>query len=538
MLILSIVLAIPSAIYITNASTVTTTITRTLTEYMTTIISQTIWRTSTYTSTITSPITNTRTKTITTNPIITQTIDLRSTTTVYVPITTIFTLPPIQLLKVYTIPENPEMGSIYGLYFNLKNNDPTNSHEVNIRVIVTGEFHPEASWELNLMTETVGYGAVTLILKPGEGPVTSSISLKSKWNWIPGSPLNAVSLAEKLVAILRALGGPEELIAGKIFTIANILQKAEEAKKSILYVTFALEQSSDSTIPFRKDVRVTVPEWKKKAFVWSVTIAAASITGTLLLSSFGIPGWLAILGFTAAQIIAYLIAADPSGDYTTVASPPKIIVPELDAIPEGVNKQLALSALDFLSYFNATATSLIRYSAASLAGEESFMRMQVEAASKYIHQSYEKFNEFIRLTSKISTGIPAPSSSQIKEFKQSLQGGLPSYAQKVLEALGLEEYASYIPSYLVETDEANFMLPLDPLLTAANENMKGMIQSIEDVKTKCVSPIQRYIPYVFIPLLIIAASLGTYFVKTRFAKKRPKVKEVISLLKVKRNSIS
>jgi ribosomal protein L30/L7E len=134
--------------------------------------------------------------------------------------------------------------------------------------------------------------------------------------------------------------------------------------------------------------------------------------------------------------------------------------------------------------------------------------------------------------------IPAPSSSQIKEFKQSLQGGLPSYAQKVLEALGLEEYASYIPSYLVETDEANFMLPLDPLLTAANENMKGMIQSIEDIKTKCVSPIQRYITYVFIPLLIIAASLGTYFVKTRFAKKRPKVKEVISLLKVKRNSIS
>jgi hypothetical protein len=170
------------------ASTVT--ITRTLTSIEWTTLIQSLTSTRYITTTATDTSTSTRTSRMftTVTPTTTQTVDHRSITTIYLPTTTYVTsLPAVELLRVYTIPEPPEMNSRYGLYFDLKNGDPKQSHEVVIRVVVAGASHTEPTWEVNAET-TTGHEAVTLILKPGEGPVASSIGLRSDWNWISGNP--------------------------------------------------------------------------------------------------------------------------------------------------------------------------------------------------------------------------------------------------------------------------------------------------------------------------------------------------------------
>jgi hypothetical protein len=92
LLISCILLAVPSTVYVTGASTVTVTTVKTTTEYCTVTTSQTIWKTEIHTSSVTSPITVTKIEATTTTPTVTVTVDSRSITVVYVASTTTSTI--------------------------------------------------------------------------------------------------------------------------------------------------------------------------------------------------------------------------------------------------------------------------------------------------------------------------------------------------------------------------------------------------------------------------------------------------------------
>jgi hypothetical protein len=308
----------------------------------------------------------------------------------------------------------------------------------------------------------------------------------------------------------------------------NIIQKAEEAKQAVPYVTFHLRQSDDSTVAFEKDVLAKVPQWKKDAFAWSVALAVASVVSSVLIwlsgGGLGIPGWLALLGFTVAQIVAYEIAGDPTEDYTTIATPPKIVVPEVDSIPEGTPKEMAVSALDFLSYLNATGTSLIRYSAASSAGQAQFMRSQIETAAKYMQLARSRFDTFTQLMSKAVLDVPVPSASQITTFKDYLRTqGLPPYADKVIQSLGLGQYAKSITTYLSDAAEDDFMIPLGQVLKPTDDNMNALAHSIDLIMAaeKTANPLSQWPLYLSVAVAIVLAVVAVYAIRRRRLARRP-----------------
>jgi regulation of enolase protein 1 (concanavalin A-like superfamily) len=343
----------------------------------------------------------------------------------------------------------------------------------------------------NADPQWVGTISVTDTVAPGQN-ASFVFTASSKWKWIP--PWSEKYLMSSVIwNILRNVdvGKLKELYVSAN-RLLGYLKTVENAGIIILTERFNFIVSFGSTVLGTGAASVKVSPYNPKinAYINSLALSYGASTATIMGiggSVLVIPGFLILLevGMIAAQNWQYIVAADPSSDYTQVVqpTPPTLLngteimeLPAVKSLTENMYNAIQTLA-DFLEYQNATTISAERYTTAKAAGDQYYQNLQLQAVTTYACHRDLFLASLENQLSILSPMLPPLNSSAIRNAQNYLsQNGLPIEEQQLLEGFGL---SSSIPDI---TTGMQVLLNL----TLLNETMLSqfsLINGIQAVKS-------------------------------------------------------
>jgi len=156
----------------------------------------------------------------------------------------------------------------------------------------------------------------------------------------------------------------------------------------------------------------------------------------------------------------YQMAIDPDPDYKIVINPEPYNVPEIDSLPDGLEKQLAQASFDMLSYNRAEVLSYARYVAAEEDNASEYELLQLEAVKKYNDISLEKIDTINNIYSLlIQNHTPLTDDDVAKIKKEISTNGLPTEWVNILTREGFESDIPDIIQTILDADNQNYKNP-------------------------------------------------------------------------------
>lgn len=343
---------------------------------------------------------------------------------------------------------------------------------------------PKPDW---LLRENLDYCRLSppRSIEPDDMNHFSDMSFTNRWNWV--KPQDTAESAANL-------------IIGTISTAASAIGFAEQcsgASKAVPYLTFTFEPFPTSTpvIRFAEEVTISVSEAKVHALQASVAAGGASLALGIAAPATGpaAPVFVAssvICGI--GSILKYNEAADPDPNYTEVVEycGPIDIPYEVNSLPEGNQKRLALSALELVSLLKACTESYIRYEYAKSADSndpnEYYMALQLGATQRYNAMAIEKLEE-VQFRSGVLIAELKLTPMDINDFRNDIADGLGDVEKQIIQSI----FDANEPNEPNETDFIEMMLaltdPNDPNTALVREicgnpvNIAKMLQALVEI---------------------------------------------------------
>jgi parallel beta-helix repeat protein len=344
----------------------------------------------------------------------------------------------------------PEMGKPYKLIIDLTNNMPEDITFTGVEQ--TGVYPSYRPWGLGFNIEQCTLPDPCVIDANG-GTTHTELEFNNDWYWIePHDWANVIV----------------NLVLGEINTgcsIVSFIQACYEVGQAVPEMTYIFEPlaSSRPYVNFSTDVTIHVPYEKQMALYTSFELEAASIISALnsIFAGPYAPAFSALsIGYSIGSVVLYNAAVDPNESYTEIFEPQTIAVPEVDTLPEGMEKRMALAALDFAALEQAYEQSYIRYDAARLADANEYMEMQLGAALKYKAMAAEKLNEMQFLTAVVTENMPTLTDNDINNFRETIsRDGLPKIHEDVLEQMGLASEKLSIRQVILDVTDPTKITP-------------------------------------------------------------------------------
>lgn len=392
--------------------------------------------------------------------------------------------PPFPLMKQpYTVDVN-----LTNKAYILDSGDPniyfTGLVQTNARPGSWAGWLPEPDWHLGA---NLGYRRLSppQSIEPDDMRWFSDMSFTNRWNWIkPQNRKDSVT----------------NLIVGTVSTVASAIGFAEQcsgASKAIPYVTFYFEPFPTSTpvIRFSEEVTISVSEAKVHALQASVAAGGASMAFGLAAPASGPAAPVFVVSSIVCgigSILKYDEAADPDPNYTEVVDycGPIDVPYEVNSLPEGNQKRLALSALELVSLLKACTDSYIRYEYAKSADSndpnEYYMALQLGATSRYNAMAIEKLEEVQFLSGVLIAELNLPP-ADINDFRNDIADGLGDVEKQILQSV----FGDNDPNDPNETDFIEMMLaltdPNDPNTVQVREicgdpaNIPRLVQALVEI---------------------------------------------------------
>jgi len=261
------------------------------------------------------------------------------------------------------------------------------------------------------------------------------LSFTNDWDWI--KPGDCRVIGDLISALSNEFVG---------WSLVRFIEACYDTRQAVPKVTYTFEPDPNShpLISFSTRVAVQVPQGKQEALQRSLMLQVLSMSTSLYgLIAGPVSPIFTLTGivFTVGSIQAYNEAVDPASDYTEIPQPvPMAPPPEIEVLPEGTAKRLALAALELASLQKAYSESYIRYDGARMAGDNEYMERQLTAALKYNDMATEKLQEvqFLSALLTADANMPQLTEDDVLSYRNAvLRDGLSQIQQYVLEQTGL-----------------------------------------------------------------------------------------------------
>ena len=399
-------------------------------------------------------------------------VDAATTSTAYTP------TPPT--VKILTSPSSPIKGQPFTISLAVTNNDPVpQKYATTWAEAFAPPLQPDASQDgATTGPEVDKQGTLSIgLVQPGQtNTVTAPIpgSFTHTWDWIPkNQPLlaettgKAIQKALKAYAnqwlqesyIQRAAGNIMDLTLQTLFvnqssTITSQIKKLLVPVQSIPTATStftATVYSDDSGTPHAESTPVqptpitisVSPEHINNFNIAMNTLADAEshFADATSYSAFTDPtrfeaDIMGAIGEVLTAGLAYQSAVDPPDpNYTTIAAPAAISVPEVESMPSGPAKDYALASLQYLSLRTAQSTAQNRADGAAAAGDVTWQAKQLLAAASDGLAAAAVENQLpglYALANPTTSGAPAPVDPAVYYSNN----GLPAVATQLLTQFG------------------------------------------------------------------------------------------------------
>jgi hypothetical protein len=310
---------------------------------------------------------------------------------------------------------------------------------------------------------------------------TYNFICKTEWNWIPHSSSAWWELgkraAEKGIFIGLDKVSPVVEVVPVVSAFYAIYKTIDLSYNIVPSKPYNVELSSTSSTglafdpSINRQVTVKVPDEKKEFLVSSVvhSMASSGLTMFAVVSGLTTGGLSAGLStvFAIGELLDlgvswsyYEQAYDPDFNYTTVQAPIPMHLPELDAVPDGDAKNLALAYADIASLRNATFTAYVRADGARIDNQSDYMLMQLEAANNFTLQGIQKMSEVTKYYKLTTASMEPLTDGQIQQARAKLQtDGLPQAEIDILTRNGLGDGIENITQMVLDTSPEVYRNP-------------------------------------------------------------------------------
>lgn len=283
-------------------------------------------------------------------------------------------------------------------------------------------------------------------------------SVEHKWNWL--RPWDIDRIWETL-----ALG----LLPPSHSIPIAIAQTFAEMVNGVSEITYDYDgQCNEHHDEF--SVMVTTPPTNYILLAESLTLhiegSIATTLGTAALwSGVGAPAAAPLFVLEAVAIVAgefaYVAASDPpDSNYTEIASPPVVVVEEVQMIADPEFRAVAERTIEFGALMVALKQSIERQAGAQLAGDELWAARQLAMVRFYADRASALMGEIAGFWEANLPDIPTPTPDEIASIRESLaQNGLPEIEVAILSAFGVtQEQMDDLLDAVVTMDDQYFLL--------------------------------------------------------------------------------
>jgi len=540
------------------ASTVTMTRTSTVTYYSTITQSLTSTRYMTYTATETSTSTMRSTAYTTVTPTATTTIDQRSTARVYVPTTTYTTqqLVPVSIeISVLDACGGNQVsevvkGRIYCLKILVKNPSAT---AVDISLHATLRFNGDPNqvvasdgitWRLGAQPDSIEQDSRFNVPPGGSAPLQRPVVFT--WNWIPPADMEEISKELLLNTVLKTINiivsaaglpGLLDLLASPFHAAdlttkaAFVLAKHTYAKRYVYEVSGKLSQTGQ-TLSASRVLDIGVSGEATASFIGAIVLGILGIVATLVALAFGCLATgctaSAFLAMVAAAVLGwavwtagktlYIAATDPDDNYEQTPTPRLVIPPLVQEMPDGAEKNLALSSLRFYSLLDAFSTAMTRHYAALEHNAMDAAIRQLTTAEDYLSQAQSEIQKVRESYGLVKDRLPQLDQTALDRAMTYLRGQrLPEQAHRVFDQLG----EKYFPgNLLIFAQNATQVIPamqIEKVLDGATETInhqRNLLQEVASGLRQAGTGVD-IVPYVYVAIPVALAIVAFLLFRRR-----------------------
>jgi hypothetical protein len=564
-LILVVVLSIMSQVgQQASASTVTATRTVTSTEWITLTQSLTSTRYITSTTTDTSTFTRTSTGLMTTTPTITATVDHRSTVVAHLP-TTIYTTARQGPLSIeFSVLDshcgNEVLTIVKGTQYCLKvvvRNPSQTGVDISLDTNVRFDGDPSqliasdgTSWSLDARPHN-SEESFSLTAPAGGTASTDGSIVVFRWNWIP--PVSKEELSKKLLwnTVVKVIN----IIVSKVGLpgVLDFLYSAKRTSELMMIAGRALAErtffenyvyeasgssSNGQALRASSTVEVRVSDQSKGFFVQAIVWGFLGIVAALIALAIGVVAGCLTTGCTASQFLAvvaaaalgwsvwmagkasYTAAVDPDEGYEEVPTPEFRTPESVAEMPDGPEKDLAVSSLRFSSFVEASSIAMARYYSAVEHYSAEIALKQLTAADKYLSEANSEMQKVRESYGLMSRGLPSLDETAVDRAMTYLEPGrFPEKIQKLLDELGDVHFRENVLAFTQNASEIASVVIPSIEVEKALESTLSSVSDQRNLLEHLISTLQRpgvfaeVLPYLYLAIPVILAIVAVYAIR-------------------------
>ena len=380
------------------------------------------------------------------------------------------------------LPPKPEKDKPYTIALNLTNLlDPP--QDIEFTGVEQVKAYPESSWLKYELKECSLEQPFTLQFNQTHEFL---LNFTNDWKWIKTDDW-ATFVIDFVIGHIP--------LYGVLWDVYRIIEEGDTSGYSVSKMNYTIERLSTSNpyITFAFNVTVEVPREKQQALHLSAVSKLAAILAAINAILYSITPLGPVFATTATifEIISYwafVEAFDPDPNYDEIIPiepiPPP---PQLEQLPEGIEKRLALATLDLASLEKAYSISYARYEAARADNFTGYMELQLGAALTYNAMVARKLEEVRFLSSIVTAEMPTLTDYDVQFASDIIANeGLPQMEHDILEQVGLGSQIPRIIEAIVSATETSEQRELYIHPINLHTHQYSMIQShvMEDFNLK------------------------------------------------------